>query len=229
MEIDDLFNRQRGNLFIISIIMLFINLAGVDIKNEISFSGIKFIVNDFELIHMFLWGMFYYFILRYFQYYISLSKNQRDYGFSFNYLFLINSFHDFKVIRSKFSRLLLILITILKFLFYVLESITAFVITVIFEKNFLERLFPLIFAVLVVFISWKTPFYMKKEIIMLEKINLFIDRTVEIVYMKNIEQINQKINKKKKEVNDFVGFELFESKKNETKFPYSYYYYSADK
>lgn len=69
------FIRQRRDLFVISGILLFTQLANVTFQDQAQLSGISIQVGKPNVINYFLWGLWAYWYWRYFQTYKLLGKN----------------------------------------------------------------------------------------------------------------------------------------------------------
>lgn len=211
---DESFIRQRRNLLITSIIVFLISFAGIKIeeKQTLTLLGTKFYVSEPITIYICIWFMLYYFLWRYWTYFLELDSEHREYGFSiypwggFREIYYEKYFSIgtiFSVIRET-----------IVFTFHNLIGVLAFLMKSLFHKNFSETLLPLLFAIFVVISSFYSPFIEKKQELAVEKIYAFTDA----VYSKTVGYL---INEVKTEVNRYTQYifseDLFDIEKKEEK------------
>ena len=174
---DESFIRQRRNLLITSIIVFLISFAGIEIDNNLVLFGTKFKINDPLIIYISIWIMLFYFLLRYFQYYIELDEEYREYNFP---SYPWKGFRD----EHQYNILNIIWLTIV-FVFMNIVGTFVFIMNSIIHKNFTETLLPLLFAIFVILISFQTPLVQKKYDEATAKIHVFKEK----IYNKTIDKL----------------------------------------
>ena len=76
--------RQRRNLMIISVLMLFVDMAGATV-NKIVFSGVSIKLDNPEMVVLFMYGFLLYFLYRYYLY-LGQEKERDFKGNFYTYL-----------------------------------------------------------------------------------------------------------------------------------------------
>ena len=165
---DEAFIRQRRNLLVTSLIVFLISYSGIELSNQVIIFGTKFNIQNPLVIYFTIWMMLFYFLLRYIQYFNELNSEDSFYyqPFSKNdkesYFTLF-----FNCIEYIFSNSFLMLRNIKK---------------ILLEKDFSERVFPIIFAIIIIIISFNSEFTQKKYIKVIEikkkiykNINIYVD------------------------------------------------------
>ncbi len=212
----DGFIRQRRNLLLSSIILFLISYAGITIENNLILFGNKFIIQDPIVIYITIWVMIFYFLIRYISYYNELNNDLKEYDFP-NYPWHGNqeSYFERKIlsIHNFFQLFQLIL------LFFIHNSIQTinFLLQSISQKNFFETLFPILFAILIILLSYNAPFTIEKKQEAFNKISFFGNSIYEKSIGFVINDINDRIHNYKIDINDYskdiTGVKLFELKK----------------
>lgn len=75
------FFRQRRNLLIVCTILFVQELAKIEISAA-NIAGLNFKIGDPEALNLFLWSIFFYFLIRYLQYYRAFGANRFKYQLS---------------------------------------------------------------------------------------------------------------------------------------------------
>lgn len=156
---DDGLIRQRRNLMIISMILLFVSFAGVSISHEISLLGMIFHIDKPIMVYLTIWIMFIYFFIRFFQYYLDIDDAKKDYWFD-NMFYPWGGFVQEHRASLNFWR---ILFNAIAFIFSNVLQIIQYFIHILFNKNFSDNFLPILFSLIVGVLSWNTEFTISKR------------------------------------------------------------------
>ncbi len=79
MSMNEGFIRQRRNLMISSIGLFLVSIGGITLDKKISIMGAELQIANSLILYISIWGMYLYFFVRYFQYYLEVDDNLKDY------------------------------------------------------------------------------------------------------------------------------------------------------
>lgn len=147
---DESFVRQRRNLLLISIAVFLISYAGIEISNEVVLLGVKFEIKNPIVIYITIWIMFFYFFIRYIQYFIDLDSEDKDYDFP-SHAWGSSSEYTSCNFRGRLS------ITLI-FIKENIIGLLSFIISTIINKKISETLLPIIFSAIIMYISLQSEF-----------------------------------------------------------------------
>ena len=170
-----------------SIAIFIISFAGIDLGQELKFFGFEISINNSIVLYISIWIMLIYFLIRYISYFSDLDPKFKDYSFP-NYPF--NGYHEKYYEKKLFSlnNIFKFSVSLAVFLTHFLIDSLLFILFIVFKKNFLETLFPIIFAFFVILTSYNSPFVNSKKEDAFNTIRLFnsaiYDRTIrEVILM----------------------------------------------
>jgi len=152
---------KRRNLLITSLLLFLISFSGIELGHDLSISSIKFSIKETTVIYMMLWGMYGYFFIRFFHCLIDTdnkdANDARDLLALFNPpLYELKSYDNFGGYMNKVWHFII-------FIFQYLAQLIFFAGKSLFEKSFLEYLFPILFALFIGIASYYSPFMESKK------------------------------------------------------------------
>jgi len=153
---------KRRNLLLTSILLFLISFAGVDIQKDLSMTSLKLHIEDPIMIYMILWGLYFYFLIRFIQ--VLLDSDDEGASDARGLLSLLNppwyllKMDDHAIYTfGRLGRLIEFSVTtIFSFIMLIARSIL--------EKDFFEYIFPILFAIIIGFLSYNSTFMEAKKI-----------------------------------------------------------------
>lgn len=183
MSMNEGFIRQRRNLMISSIGLFLVSIGGITLDKKMSLMGAELHIANSLILYISLWGMYIYFFVRYFQYYLEIDDNLKDY-------WIKDHVDGSNIITNERFSLFGGIANLIGYLFHKVLKVLSFLFHVIFKKNFSDYFFPIVFAAFVGWSSYNSSFTNQNK----DAAKLFIEKNIlDITVYKMIKDIKEQI------------------------------------
>lgn len=166
------FLTKRRNLLLSSILLFLVSFSGIEFGQNISFPSIKFSIKEPMVMYIILWMIFIYFFIRFGHCIWGPENKDADNAKGLFSLFVPPTYELYGTSHYDNGKLS-VLWRIIVFSTVYLSQFIIFFMRSIFEKDFFEYIFPLLFALFIGIFSWNSAFIESKKPETFELINNF--------------------------------------------------------